>query len=108
LDSIDRLHDSDTERATTTDSSLHTRPSLLFAGAESPFTVSPHPNFINGYAVLGSELLIFIMPFFYVVALALREQVLAVGEVPVGANDVSVDMIVTPDETIAATGNPST
>ncbi|KAH9989541.1 5-formyltetrahydrofolate cyclo-ligase [Russula vinacea] len=42
------------------------------------------------------------------VALALREQVLAVGEVPVGANDVSVDMIVTPDETIAATSNSST
>jgi 5-formyltetrahydrofolate cyclo-ligase len=37
------------------------------------------------------------------VALALREQVLDAGEVPVGANDVSVDMIVTPDETIAGT-----
>ena len=46
--------------------------------------------------------------FFSIVALALREQVLAVGEVPVGANDVSVDMIVTPDETIAATSNSDT
>jgi 5-formyltetrahydrofolate cyclo-ligase len=34
------------------------------------------------------------------VALALREQVLDAGEVPVGVNDVSVDMLVTPDETI--------
>ncbi|KAN0140128.1 hypothetical protein V8E53_002024 [Lactarius tabidus] len=34
------------------------------------------------------------------VGLALREQVLAAGDVPVGANDVQVDMIVTPDETI--------
>ncbi|KAF8263196.1 5-formyltetrahydrofolate cyclo-ligase [Lactarius quietus] len=34
------------------------------------------------------------------VALALREQVLTAGDVPVGANDVRVDMIVTPDETI--------
>ena len=37
------------------------------------------------------------------VALALREQVLDAGEVPIGANDVSVDMIVTPDETISGT-----
>jgi 5-formyltetrahydrofolate cyclo-ligase len=36
------------------------------------------------------------------VALALREQVLAVEQVPVGANDVMVDMIVTPDEIIAS------
>ena len=35
------------------------------------------------------------------VGLALREQVLDAGDVPVGANDVQVDMIVTPDETIA-------
>ncbi|KAH9172159.1 5-formyltetrahydrofolate cyclo-ligase [Lactarius sanguifluus] len=34
------------------------------------------------------------------VGLALREQVLAAGEVPVGANDVQVDMVVTPDEMI--------
>lgn len=34
------------------------------------------------------------------VGLALREQVLNAGDVPVGANDVQVDMIVTPDETI--------
>ena len=35
------------------------------------------------------------------VGLALREQVLAAGEeVPVGANDVRVDMVVTPDEMI--------
>ncbi|KAI9448433.1 hypothetical protein H4582DRAFT_2068947 [Lactarius indigo] len=34
------------------------------------------------------------------VGLALREQVLAAGDVPVGANDVQVDMVVTPDETI--------
>jgi 5-formyltetrahydrofolate cyclo-ligase len=37
------------------------------------------------------------------VALALREQVLDAGDLPVGANDVSVDVIVTPDETIAGT-----
>ena len=37
------------------------------------------------------------------VALALREQVLDAGKVPVDENDVSVDMIVTPDETIAST-----
>ncbi len=37
------------------------------------------------------------------VALALGEQVLDAGAVPVGANDVSVDMIVTPEETIAGT-----
>jgi len=35
------------------------------------------------------------------VALALREQVLAAGQVPVGTNDVPIDVIVTPDETIA-------
>lgn len=51
-----------------------------------------------------------LLPFFSttlrnVVALALREQVLDAGEVPVGANDVSVDMIVTPDETIVSTTN---
>jgi hypothetical protein len=34
------------------------------------------------------------------VGLALREQVLDAGQVPVGTKDVSVDMIVTPDETI--------
>jgi 5-formyltetrahydrofolate cyclo-ligase len=34
--------------------------------------------------------------FFPVVALALREQVLAAGKIPVGASDVSVDMIITP------------
>ena len=37
---------------------------------------------------------------FIQVALALREQVLAAGEVPMGPNDVRVDMVVTPDETI--------
>ncbi len=41
------------------------------------------------------------------VALALREQVLPVGQVPVGANDIPVDMIVTPDETIAGTSDSS-
>jgi hypothetical protein len=46
--------------------------------------------------------------FFFAVALALREQVLAAGEVPVGTNDVSMDMIVTPDETIIGTGDSST
>ncbi|KAI0247721.1 5-formyltetrahydrofolate cyclo-ligase [Lactifluus subvellereus] len=34
------------------------------------------------------------------VGLALREQVLDAGQVPVGTKDVSVDMAVTPDETI--------
>ena len=34
------------------------------------------------------------------VGLALREQLLASGDVPVGANDVQVDMVVTPDETV--------
>jgi 5-formyltetrahydrofolate cyclo-ligase len=38
-----------------------------------------------------------------VVALARGKQVLDAGAVPVGANDVSVDMIVTPEETIAGT-----
>jgi 5-formyltetrahydrofolate cyclo-ligase len=38
------------------------------------------------------------------VGLALREQVLAAGDVPVGTNDVQVDMIVTPDETITLHG----
>jgi len=42
------------------------------------------------------------------VALALREQVLAVDQVPVGASDVTVDMIVTPDEIIASNSNSST
>lgn len=44
---------------------------------------------------------------FFAVALALREQLLATGEVPVGASDVSVDMIITPDETIFSTGGDS-
>jgi 5-formyltetrahydrofolate cyclo-ligase len=43
--------------------------------------------------------------FFYPVALALREQVMAAGQVPVGTSDVSVDMIVTPDETIVGDGD---
>jgi len=34
------------------------------------------------------------------VGLALREQVLDAGQVPVGTKDVSVDVVVTPDETI--------
>jgi len=39
----------------------------------------------------------------------LKEQVMAAGQVPVGPSDVSVDMIVTPDETIAAAdGDAST
>ncbi|KAI9508976.1 5-formyltetrahydrofolate cyclo-ligase [Russula earlei] len=42
------------------------------------------------------------------VALALREQVLAIDQVPVGANDVPVDMIVTPDEVITVDGDSST
>jgi hypothetical protein len=43
------------------------------------------------------------------VALSLKEQVMAAGQVPVGTSDVSVDMIVTPDETIAAAnGNANT
>jgi 5-formyltetrahydrofolate cyclo-ligase len=41
------------------------------------------------------------------VTLSLREQVMASGEVPVGANDVSVDMIVTPDEMIAVDNDTS-
>jgi hypothetical protein len=41
------------------------------------------------------------------VALALRERVMAAGQVPVGTSDVMVDMIVTPDETIAADGDAS-
>jgi hypothetical protein len=36
----------------------------------------------------------------FVVGLALREQVLDVGQVPVGTKDVSVDVVITPDETI--------
>jgi 5-formyltetrahydrofolate cyclo-ligase len=44
----------------------------------------------------------------FAVALALREQVLATGEVPVGASDVPVDMIVTPDETISGANDSST
>jgi hypothetical protein len=45
---------------------------------------------------------------FFAVALALREQVLAAGEIPVGTNDVPVDMIVTPDEAITGTCDSST
>ncbi|KAH9971848.1 5-formyltetrahydrofolate cyclo-ligase [Lactifluus volemus] len=37
------------------------------------------------------------------VGLALKEQVLDAGQVPVGTKDVSVDMVVTPDETIQVT-----
>ena len=33
---------------------------------------------------------------------------MAAGQVPVGTNDVPIDMIVTPDETIAADGDTST
>lgn len=56
----------------------------------------------------GSELLIHTTPlFFFAVALALREQLLATGEVPVGASDVSVDMIITPDEAISSIGGDS-
>jgi 5-formyltetrahydrofolate cyclo-ligase len=56
------------------------------------------PFIILDKALIFSSL---IVRFPAAVALALREQVLDAGEVPVGANDVSVDMIVTPDETIA-------
>jgi hypothetical protein len=93
-----------------TDFSLCTRPSLPLAGAQSPFSVSPTSYFIDGHAGHGSGLLILNMPFlfFFAVALALREQVLTAGEVPVGTNDVSVEMIVTPDETIVGTGDSST
>ena len=45
--------------------------------------------------------------FFSPVALALREQVMAASQVPVGTNDVMLDIIVTPDETIAADGDAS-
>ncbi len=48
-----------------------------------------HPDFVADLSWLSFK-----------VGLALREQVLAAGEVPVGANDVRVDMVVTPDETI--------
>ena len=58
-----------------------------------------------GYTGQVSELFVaYYAVFPSAVALALREQVLDAGEVPVGANDVSVDMIITPDETIASTG----
>jgi|HubBroStandDraft_3_1064219.scaffolds.fasta_scaffold1206066_2 hypothetical protein len=39
------------------------------------------------------------------VALALREQVMAADQVPVGTSGIIVDTIVTPDETIGADGN---
>jgi hypothetical protein len=85
-----------------TDSSLRTRPSPLLAGVRSPFLVSS--PFIDGHTGQSSELFVRLpCRFSTTVALALREQVLDAGEVPVGANDVSVDMIVTPDEIIAGT-----
>ena len=42
------------------------------------------------------------------VALALTEQVMAAGQVPVGTNDVPIDMVITPDETIAADADQRT
>jgi hypothetical protein len=54
-----------------------------------------------------SFLIYLITNFVSPVALALREQVMAAGQVPVGTRDVMVDMIVTPDETIAADGDAS-
>jgi 5-formyltetrahydrofolate cyclo-ligase len=47
-------------------------------------------------------------PLVFPVALALREQALAADQVPVGASDVPVDVIVTPDETISADSNSGT
>ena len=41
-------------------------------------------------------------------ALALRELVLVADQVPEGANDVSVDMMATPDKMIPGTGDSST
>ena len=43
LDSIIRLHDSDTERATMIDSFFRIRPSPLLAEALNRFSVSPRP-----------------------------------------------------------------
>lgn len=101
--SIARLRDSDTARVTTTVSSPPTRPSPPLAHTQGPSSVSgTHP--ISRLRAV-SHTFIPTSP----VALALKEQVMAAGQVPVGPSDVSVDMIVTPDETIAAAdGDAST
>jgi len=64
-----------------------------------------YDRFLSSYSTLASARG-FQKPLF--VALALREQALAADQVPVGASDVSVDMIVTPDETISADSNSGT
>jgi len=65
-----------------------------------------YDRFLSSYSTLASTRA-HPRPLF--VALALKEQVMAAGQVPVGPSDVSVDMIVTPDETIAAAdGDAST
>jgi len=57
-----------------------------------------YDRFLTNYTSLASVRGI-ARPLF--VALALREHVLASGDVPVGPNDVQVDMVVTPDETVS-------
>ncbi|KAH9976531.1 5-formyltetrahydrofolate cyclo-ligase [Russula compacta] len=64
-----------------------------------------YDRFLSSYATLATARA-HPKPLF--VALALRDQVLAAGQVPIGESDVPVDMIVTPDETIAVNGGPST
>jgi hypothetical protein len=113
--STDPSRDSDTERATMTDSSPYTRRSLLPALARGPSLVSDtvatrYRRWISLSIPTWASFsfLIHLTPnFVSPVALALREQVMAAGQVPVGTSDVMVDMIVTPDETIAADGDAS-
>jgi hypothetical protein len=88
---IGRSRASAMARATTTVSSLRIRPSLRPEDTPNPSLVSKRQNTCTRPTRPS------------LVGLALKEQVLDAGQVPVGTKDVSVDMIVTPDETIQVT-----